>query len=161
MDKIMRFHFILRILLVSLISCGVLSEKECVAYNAQIPSIQHYNYGKLIFDGTSYLVNDDFIRDLIRIAKSFDDPMTSLVFNDIITSLREGKTVTYNSLTNTIYNVDFKSIPPEVIATSQQINRMQWKEAQRVLKKHARKNSLLYQFNAALSNFGKIQFTGK
>lgn len=76
----MRFHFVLRILLASLISCGVLSEKVCIAYKAQIPSMQHYNYGRLIFDGTSYLVNDDFIHDLIRIAKSFDDPMTSRVF---------------------------------------------------------------------------------
>ena len=111
---------------------------------------------KLIINGREINLDQDGLADF-RKAGSGQGGMMGNVYADIADSLELGNTVKYNSDSNTIYNVDFKRIDPEVISKANE-NQVWDRRAQKRAKRYARKNNLPHQFNSALASIGNINF---
>ena len=111
---------------------------------------------KLIINGKEMLLDDDGLADF-RKAGSGQGGMMGNVYADIADALQAGRTVSYNSDSNTISGVDFKRIDPTAIAKANE-NQVWDKKAQRRANRYARKNNLTHQFNSALASIGNINF---
>lgn len=117
-------------------------------------------YGHYIVDGVTYDVNDDFLRDYANSAKQYNDNSTSILANDILSTLRSGKDVSINTLNNSISGVDNYSFDNKDIAKSQELNQAGWtRKTQRIARRNANRNSSLHQFHQGIQNLGNIRFT--
>lgn len=117
-------------------------------------------YGHYIVDGTTYDVNDDFIRDYIASAKQFDDNSTNTVASYIINALKSGQDVSLDTLNNRIYGIN-NYLNSEDIERSNEYsqNSLNKKYQRKYRRKEARPNSSLHQLNIGISNLGSINFT--
>ena len=117
-------------------------------------------YGHYIVDGTTYDVNDDFIRDYIVSAKQFGDNSTKTVASYVINTLKSGKDVSLDTLNNRIYGIN-DYLNTEDVARSNEYsqNSLNKKYQRKYRRKEARPNSSLHQLNIGISNLGSINFT--
>lgn len=117
-------------------------------------------YGHYIVDGTTYDVNDDFIRDYIASAKQFDDNSTNTVASHIVNALKSGQDVSLDTLNNRIYGIN-DYLNSEDIERSNEYsqNSLNKKYQRKYRRKEARPNSSLHQLNIGISNLGSINFT--
>ena len=117
-------------------------------------------YGHYIVDGTTYDVNDDFIRDYINSAKQFDDNSTNTVASYIINALKSGQDVSLDTLNNRIYGIN-NYLNSEDVERSNEYsqNSLNKKYQRKYRRKEARPNSSLHQLNIGISNLGSINFT--
>lgn len=117
-------------------------------------------YGHYIVDGTTYDVNDDFIRDYINSAKQFGDNSTNTVASYVINTLKSGKDVSLDTLNNRIYGIN-DYLNTEDVARSNEYsqNSLNKKYQRKYRRKEARPNSSLHQLNIGISNLGSINFT--
>ena len=111
---------------------------------------------RLIINGKEMLLDDDSLA-AFRKAGSGQGGMMGNVYADIADALQAGKTVKYNSDSNTISGVDFKRVDPTAIAKANE-NQVWDKKAQRRANRYARRNNLTHQFNSALASIGNINF---
>lgn len=111
---------------------------------------------RLIINGKEMLLDDDSLA-AFRKAGSGQGGMMGNVYADIADALQAGKTVKYNSDSNTISGVDFKRVDPTAIAKANE-NQVWDKKAQRRANRYARRNNLTHQFNSALASIGDINF---
>ena len=111
---------------------------------------------RLIINGKEMLLDDDSLA-AFRKAGSGQGGMMGNVYADIADALQAGKTVKYNSDSNTISGVDFKRVDPTAIAKANE-NQIWDKKAQRRANRYARRNNLTHQFNSALASIGNINF---
>ena len=117
-------------------------------------------YGHYIVDGTTYDVNDDFIRDYIASAKQFDDNSTNVVASHVINALKSGQDVSLDTLNNRIYGINNYLNSEDVERSNEYSQNSSNKKYQRKYRrKEARPNSSLHQLNIGISNLGSIQFT--
>lgn len=111
---------------------------------------------RLIINGQERLLDDEGLA-AFRKAGSGQGGMMGNVYADIADALQAGKTVSYNSDSNTISGVDFKRIDPTALAKARE-NQTWDRKAQRRANRYARKNNLTHQFNEALASIGNINF---
>jgi len=117
-------------------------------------------YGHYIVDGTTYDVNDDFIRDYIASAKQFDDNSTNTVASHVVNALKSGQDVSLDTLNNRIYGIN-NYLNSEDVERSNEYsqNSLNKKYQRKYRRKEARPNSSLHQLNIGISNLGSINFT--
>lgn len=117
-------------------------------------------YGHYIVDGTTYDVNDDFIRDYIASTKQFDDNSTNTVASHVVNALKSGQDVSLDTLNNRIYGINDYLNSEDVERSNEYSQNSSNKKYQRKYRrKEARSNSSLHQLNIGISNLGSIQFT--
>ena len=117
-------------------------------------------YGHYIVDGTTYDVNDDFIRNYIASAKQFNDNSTNTVASHIVNALKSGQDVSLDTLNNRIYGINDYLNSEDVERSNEYSQNSSNKKYQRKYRrKEARPNSSLHQLNIGISNLGSIQFT--
>ena len=113
-------------------------------------------YGKFIINGKEITADEDFISQF-RKAGSGGGGMQGAVYSDIADALQSGKTVTYNSDSNTISGVNFTHVDPKALAQARE-NQVWDTKAQRRTNRYARKNNTTHQFATALATLGNINF---
>lgn len=111
---------------------------------------------RLIINGREIDLDQDGLAEF-RKAGSGQGGMMGNVYADIADALESGRTVRYNSDSNTISGVDFKRIDPKAIFKANE-NQVWDRRAQRRANCYARKNDLTHQFNSALASIGNINF---
>lgn len=111
---------------------------------------------KLIINGREINLDQDGLAEF-RKAGSGQGGMMGNVYADIADALESGRTVKYNSDSNTIYGVDFKRVDPKAIFKANE-NQVWDRRAQRRANRYARRNNLTHQFNSALASIGSINF---
>ena len=117
-------------------------------------------YGHYIVDGTTYDVNDDFIRNYIASAKQFDDNSTNTVASHIVNALKSGQDVSLDTLNNRIYGInDYLNSEDVERSNEYSQNSLNKKYQRKYRRKEARPNSSLHQLNIGISNLGSINFT--
>ena len=117
-------------------------------------------YGHYIVDGTTYDVNDDFIRDYIASAKQFNDNSTNTVASHVVNALKSGQDVSLDTLNNRIYGInDYLNSEDVERSNEYSQNSLNRKYQRKYRRKEARPNSSLHQLNIGISNLGSIQFT--
>lgn len=117
-------------------------------------------YGHYIVDGTTYDVNDDFIRDYIASAKQFDDNSTNTVASHVVNALKSGQDVSLDTLNNRIYGInDYLNSEDVERSNEYSQNSLNKKYQRKYRRKEARPNSSLHQLNIGISNLGSINFT--
>lgn len=126
------------------------------ADNPQEETSKKATYGKLIIDGKEIEATDTLLQSLSKNGSN-GGGMKGAVYTDIIDALRSGKTVNYNSSSNTISGVDFTHVDPNIINKVNE-NQVWDNKAQRRAKRWANSNNLKYQFTKALHDFGSSQF---
>ena len=125
------------------------------------PKSKHNSkYGHYIVDGTTYDVNDDFIRDYIESAKQFGDNSTNTVASYVINALKSGQDVSLDTLNNRVYGINGYLNSNDVEKSNEYSQNPLSKRYQRKYRrKEARPNSSLHQLNTGISNLGSIRFT--
>lgn len=111
---------------------------------------------RLIVDGQERILDDEGLADF-RKAGSGQGGMMENVYADIADALQAGKTVRYNSYSNTISGVYFKRVDPQII---ENVNKNQvWnRKARRRANRWARWNTPEHQFNSAIASIGRLNF---
>lgn len=111
---------------------------------------------RLIVDGQERILDDEGLADF-RKAGSGQGGMMGNVYADIADALQAGKTVRYNSDSNTISGVNFKRIDPKVLENVRK-NQVWDRKARRRANRWARWNTPEHQFNSAIASIGRINF---